>query len=103
MKLFVQVAFDLTGGKPPKYDAVEGWLSSVGLKRSVVGSGGELVRLPANTFAGVRDCYNSALEAIQHIQEQFQLSANWDGCEGRALITVSPNDQTTIAVQVFGT
>lgn len=102
MKLFVQVAFDLEYSQAPEYKSVEVWLNGIGLTRKIIDVAGEQFRLPANTFAGVRDCYRSCEEAVRHVREQFEMAGHLDFCAGVALITASPADMTTYGVYRFG-
>lgn len=102
MKLFVQVTFDLEDARKPEYLAIESWLNSVGLTRTITGPNGTPLRLPSNTFAGVRDCYSSPAAAIKHVKEQFEMSAQWNSCEGSAFISAGPVDTTEYGSHQFG-
>ncbi len=92
MKLMVQVAFDLEDSRRPEYEAVEGWLAQIGLKRFIDGPNGTVIRLPANTFVSIRDTGQSVEQAVELVKQQFHLSAHWDFCEGRAFISAVPVD-----------
>ena len=101
MKLFVQVTFDLEDAQKPDYLAVESWLNSIGLKRTIDGPDGLQVRLPSNTFAGVRD-YSTAADAIESVKKQFEMAACYKFCHGRAFISASPAETAKYGAHQFG-
>jgi hypothetical protein len=88
MSFFVQITFDLVGSSSPDYLKIEQWLSTMGLCRQIRRENGEMIDLPYNTFAAIRNTVDAA-SALKAVEETIRTLSTFEGIQGRALVSVS--------------